>query len=156
MRISTAGFYLPFTGECNIDAGLHPIQLPFVVAHEYAHAYGITDEGSCNFLAYLSCNQSADPFVRYAGSLSYWRYIAGNYQAYYPKEYALFRKQLPKGIIADLDAINANGRKYPDILPRVRDFAYDSYLKSQGIEEGLESYSRIIMLVKAWKEKENH
>ena len=53
LRISTAGFYLPLTGECNVDSGLHPIQLPFVIAHEYSHAYGITDEGSCNFLAYL-------------------------------------------------------------------------------------------------------
>ncbi|MEM8908426.1 MAG: DUF3810 domain-containing protein [Bacteroidota bacterium] len=154
LRISTAGFYLPFTGECHVDAGLHPLQLPFVMAHEYAHAYGITDEGSCNFLAYLTCAQSSDPFIRYSGQLSYWRYLAGNYQAYRPEVYAAYRKTLPPGIVADLNAINANSLKYPDILPELRDLAYDSYLKSQGISEGIESYSRIIMLVKAWKARQ--
>lgn len=153
LRISTAGFYLPFTGECNVDGGLHPLQLPFVLAHEYAHAYGITDEGSCNFLAYLSCLDSEDPLIQYAGRLSYWRYLAGNYRYFRRKEYGEFRKQLPKGLVADLNSINEYSLRYPDILPRVRDFAYDSYLKAQGVEEGIESYSRIIMLVKAWEER---
>ncbi len=154
LRISTAGFYLPFTGECNVDAGLHATQIPFVMAHEYAHAYGITDEGSCNFLAYLSCSNSSDPFIQYSGYLNYWRYLASDYRYLKRKEYDVFRSQLPIGIINDLDAINENFIKYPDIFPEIRNATYDAYLKTQGISEGLESYNRIVMLVKAWNEKE--
>ena len=44
LRISTAGFYNPLTGECNIDKGLHPLQKPFVMAHELFHGMGITGE----------------------------------------------------------------------------------------------------------------
>lgn len=153
LRISTAGFYLPFTGECNVDAGLHPTQIPFVIAHEYAHAYGITDEGSCNFLAYLSCSNSSDPFIQYSGYLNYWRYLASDYRYLKRAEYDEFRKQLPIGIVNDLDAINKTLSKYPDIFPTIRNATYDAYLKTQGISEGLESYNRIVMLVKAWKEK---
>ncbi len=151
LRISTAGFYLPFTGECNVDSGLHPLQKPFVMAHELFHAHGFTDEGSCNFLAYISCQAADDPFIRYAGALNYWRYLAGSYRRAEPEAYQTFRIQLPKGILADLDAINQQMQRYPDVFPRFRDLAYDTYLKAQGIEEGMKNYSRIIMLARAWR-----
>ena len=41
--------------------------------------------------------------------------------------------------------------KYPDILPAVRDAAYNTYLKAQGIDDGIKNYDRVIMLVHAWK-----
>ena len=33
LRISTAGVFLPFSGEGNVDPGLHPVTIPFVMAH---------------------------------------------------------------------------------------------------------------------------
>src|SRR5690606_25626830 len=42
-RLNTSGFYNPFTGECYKERDLHPIQVPFIKAHEWCHAQGITD-----------------------------------------------------------------------------------------------------------------
>ena len=147
LRIGTAGFYLPFTGECNVDHGLHPLQIPYVMAHEMAHGFGIGDEGSCNFIAYLSCIASDDPFIRYSGYLSFWRTLAVNYRAGQPDDYKDYRAALPAGIIADLNAINQNNRKYPDIFPTFRDMTYNTYLKTQGISEGMANYDRVIVLI---------
>jgi len=155
LRFSTAGVYFPWTGESNIDAGLHPIQIPFTMAHEFAHGYGFTDEGTCNFLAYLACIQSENKMFQYSGHLSYWRYLASSYRRFDRENYTAYFKTLPKGIIADLYAIDANSDKYPNILPELRDAAYDTYLKTQGIGEWMKSYSRIVMLVKAWREKDD-
>ncbi|MEL6926376.1 MAG: DUF3810 family protein, partial [Bacteroidota bacterium] len=151
LRFSTAGVYLPWTGECHIDAGLHPLQKPFVMAHELAHGYGFTDEGSCNFLAFLACIQSDHTFVKYSGYLNYWRYLAGAYRSYYPEEYTGFRENLPKGVQNDLNEINAYMARYPDWIPELRYVAYETYLKAQGIDEGMENYNRVIMLVTAWR-----
>lgn len=153
LRFSSAGLYWPFVGEGNIDGGLHILQQPFTMAHEITHGYGITNEGICNFIAYLACQKSSDSFIKYAGSVSYWRYLAGAYQQHKKEEYWSFRDQLPKGFLADMDAINTTLRQYPDIMPRFRNFAYDKYLKSQGISEGLQSYSQIVMLVEAWERR---
>ncbi len=153
LRISTAGVYVPFTGEGHIDGGLHYLQLPFVLAHEMSHGYGFGDEGTCNFLAYLACIRSDNPYLQYVGHLYYWRYVAAEYRGFEPEVYAEFRKTLPSGLIADLKAIQVEMEKYPDILPAVRDAAYSTYLKAQGIEEGLKNYDRVIMLVKAWRER---
>lgn len=153
LRISTSGVYIPFTSECHIDAGLCPIQVPYILAHEFSHGYGITDEGVCNFLGYLSCIQSDNKFIQYSGHLSYWRHLAITYKRYFPEEYAAFRAGLPEGILADLNSINEYQTRYPDIMPVYRDMAYDAFLKTQGIEEGIKSYGRLGMLVKAWRKK---
>ena len=148
---STAGIYFPWVGEANIDAGLHPLSQPYVLAHEFGHAYGWGDEGTCNFIAYLACRQVANPFIKYCGLLGYWRTVASNYKSYKPKEYAAFRAKLPKGIVADLDAINHTHRQYPDLFPKFRDATYDAFLKAQGIDEGMENYNRVLMLGRAWR-----
>ena len=154
LRISTAGIYIPFTGEGHIDGGLHPIQLPFVMAHEMAHGYGFGDEGTCNFLAFLACIESDDALLRYIGYFSYWRYVASNYRRYEPAAYKdFYDKKVPLGVKNDLKAIYAEMDKYPDIFPAVRDAVYDNYLRAQGINEGIQNYSRILMLEKGRKNR---
>ncbi len=150
LRISTAGVYIPFTGEGHIDPGLHHLQLPFVMAHEMSHAYGIGGEGDCNFLAYLSCTSSENSYLKYVGFLYYWRYVAPDYRAYRPEEYKIIWENLPLGIKNDLRAIREEMNKYPDILPAVRDAAYNTYLKAQGIDDGIKNYDRVTMLAHAW------
>ncbi len=151
LRISTAGVYIPFTGEGNIDPGLHYLQLPFVMVHEMSHAYGFGDEGTCNFLAYLACTQSDDVFLNYVGYLYYWRYVAADYRVFRPQEYLELYEALPVGMKSDIAAIRREMEKYPDILPAVRDAAYTAYLHAQGIHEGLKNYDRVVMLVAAWR-----
>ena len=154
LRLRTAGIYWFFVGEGNLDAGLHPLQKPFTMAHEMAHGYGFGDEGTCNFLAYLACLKSSHAYVRYTGMLTYWRYIAGEYKFRAPEDYATFREEhLSIGMKNDLEAIYENAEQYPDLLPALRNKTYDSYLKLQGIEDGIENYNRVIILVDAWKGK---
>ena len=151
LRFSSSGLYFPYTGEGQFDAGLHPLQWPFVTMHEMSHAYGFGDEGTCNFLAYLAGTTSKDPVVAYAAHLAFYRTLATNYLRYEPEAYREFRANLPMGIQSDLNAINQNLQAYPDIMPRLRYVAYDTYLRAQGIPEGMQNYNRVIMLVKAWR-----
>ena len=153
MRIGTSGVYFPWTGECNIDSGLHPVQIPFTLAHEFSHGYGFTDEGTCNFLAYLACIHSDNPMVQYSGYLGYWRYLASSYRRMDRENYKAYFDSVPKGVINDIIAIDQEIDKYPDIFPDFRDAFYDTYLKTQGISEGMKNYSRIVMLAKAWRDK---
>jgi hypothetical protein len=152
LRLKTAGIYWFFVGEGNLDAGLHSLQKPFTMAHEMAHGYGFGDEGTCNFLAYLTCLKSNQAYVQYAGMLTYWRYVASEYKYRNPENYALFRAEhLSAGMKNDLTAIYENSEKYPDYFPKLRNQTYDSYLKLQGIEDGIENYSRVTLLVDAWR-----
>ncbi|RMG55033.1 MAG: hypothetical protein D6722_28355, partial [Bacteroidetes bacterium] len=48
--------------------------------------------------------------------------------------------------------VNAVLRRYPGFFPRFSQATYDTYLKSQGIAEGTLNYSRVIRLVRAWRQ----
>ncbi|MEY4107464.1 MAG: hypothetical protein RL181_1806 [Bacteroidota bacterium] len=153
LRFSTAGVYLPFSAEGHVDKGLHPVQWPFTLAHEMAHGYGFGNEGVCNFWAALACLQSKDPGIRYAGRLAYWRYVAVEYRRYDSEGFRKARAALPREIVLDLEAIQKAMDRYPDLVPRLQYQLYDSYLKSQGIKEGMKSYSQVLLLVRSWEKK---
>lgn len=156
LRWSTAGVYWPWAGEGNIDAGLHPLQKPAVAAHELAHAYGFGDEGTCTFWAWLAGRQATDPALRYAFQLAYWRRIAGKLRQLEPEAYTEWRAaSLAPGIRNDLAAIYANGERYKDIAPVVRDVTYDAYLKAQGIDEGLVNYGKVVRLVEGYRKQDS-
>ncbi len=150
LRFSTSGFYFPFSGECNLDRGLHPLQKPYVMAHEFAHAFGIGDEGSCNFLAFLFTTESDDLLIQYNGWFTYWRQLARSYRTAFPSKYKEMYASLPPGIKNDWIDIVRQMRRFPDFMPAIRDVAYHNYLRSQGVKEGIKSYGRVILLVDAY------
>ncbi|MBB4077913.1 hypothetical protein GGR28_000514 [Lewinella aquimaris] len=152
LRFGTAGVYWPWVAEGNVDAGLHPLQKPAVLAHELAHAYGFGDEGTCSFWAQLSARETTDHRLRYAIELSYWRQIAGMLRYADPENYLIWRaEQLDPGIRNDLQAIYDNGDLYQDIAPVLRDATYTAYLKAQGIHDGLLNYGRVVQLVEGYR-----
>jgi hypothetical protein len=153
MRFSSSGLYFPFSGQGQVDAGLHPLDLPSVMTHEMAHGLGYGDEGTCNFLAYMATTSSDNAFIRYAGHLSYWRQLAAFYRRYRPEDFQRIVSLLPQQTIYHLEAIYAVLDRYPDIFPGFRNLLYNGYLKSQGISEGVQNYNRILMLTHAWYQK---
>ena len=153
LRFGTSGVYFPVTGEAHYDAALHAVQKPFVAAHELAHGQGITDEGEANLMAYLTLQASAEPTLRYAGHLGYFRYLGSALRRLDPTAYAAYRDSLPAAILTDLDEINLANRRFAEVAPALRDAVYDSYLRSQGVREGMGSYSRVIDLIVAWRRR---
>lgn len=147
LRIRTAGFYFPFTGEAYFDTGLHLYQLPFTLCHEYAHSQGFADEGECNFIAYLACMDSNNMIFKYSANISLYKTILSLRKNAYRFEV----KSLNSFVEKDLQTIREEMQKYPDYLPKLRDKIYDIYLKLQGIDEGELNYSSFVQLLIKYK-----
>lgn len=151
LYIGTAGVYLPFVGEGHIDPGLHPLTHPFTMMHEMSHGYGWTGEDVCNFLALLASINSEDPITRYSGYMSYWRYLRSNAYRTDGERWRSMGVLVSEDVLRDYHEILAYSDQYPDIMPRLRDLIYDSYLKSHGISEGIVSYSAMVSLAHGWQ-----
>ena len=149
MRLSSTGFYFPYCGEGYIAANLTPAEKPFVIAHEMAHVYGITDEGAANFLGFLACESSDDYFIRYAGQLGYWGYVFPELVRTSSDTAQKLAARLSSGVRADLRAALENWNRYRGRLQEAARAVYGQYLKSQGVEEGIKSYDRFVSLVVA-------
>lgn len=155
MRFGVSGIYLPFTGQGCYPADMPTLDRPFTQAHELSHAMGFGDEGTCNFLAFLACEQSANPGIVYSGRLNYWSYISRDLYRLDPEAYENLRDSLPAGVRADLRVFRDYSRKYRSWMTGVGSRVNNSYLKSQGVQEGTGSYNRLVMLVEAWREAGN-
>ena len=87
-----SGVYTYFTGEANINTNFPDYTIPYTAAHEMAHQRGIAREDEANFIAFLVCISSDDPYIRYSGYLEVYEYVASSlYSAdknYYSAVYA--------------------------------------------------------------------
>jgi hypothetical protein len=140
-----SGIYMPYVGESNMDNGLHALEKPFTMAHEMAHGYGWTEEATANFVAYLACTQSQDPYTRYSGHLMYFRYVASNYKRNFPEKYKAFRDTLPPAILYDMKAINDRHNAFKTWFDT--EGVNNVFLNWQGVQGGTRSYSRVVTLV---------
>lgn len=152
-RFGASGVYWLWVAECNMDAGLHPLEKPFTAAHELTHGYGWTDEAVCNFVAFVACARPEnDPQIQYSAWLTYFRYLVGNLRRAAPFTYEQLKPLIGKAIRIDLEAIRQNQMLYKDFFDTAR--FYDAYLKTQGVKDGVVSYSRLLLLVNAHFKKE--
>lgn len=79
--------------------------------------------------------------------------MAGNLRVGSPHLYRKLMSDISPNVRRDLIAVMDQMDLYPDIMPKVRDAVYDSYLKSHGVQAGLSSYSKVVELLLAWKLK---
>lgn len=154
LRFGISGIYFPFTGEGHVDGSLQPGDLPFTMAHEIAHGYGITDESEANAVAYFACLNSGSPLLEYVAHLNHFRYLAAGWYLTDSIGYRQFVDSIPVGVKADLIAIKENRREHPALFPALSEAINDLFLRLQGIEEGIRSYGKFVVIVKAWQLRE--
>ena len=126
-------------------------ELEGIMAHEMAHGYGFADEGTCNFLAFICHTNDQNPYIAYATTLGYWRYLASNVRRISPSFFNEKMRKLPSGLRKDLMDIQNYSNGYEDWMPNLQYKMYDAYLKGQGIKEGMLNYNKVIGLVLAYK-----
>lgn len=146
----TSGICVPFTLEPHVDGGLPDTAFVSVGAHELGHIAGVCDEGETNLISYIAGIQADDPYARYAVALSVYRSVAGQRGAGERKA-ALSR--LPEQAHEDMRRAREASERYRiDWFQKWSWKAYNQYLKSQGVKEGVRSYGRgTQLLVQAWR-----
>ncbi len=147
------GIYGYFTGEANINIEYPDYTLPYTVAHELAHQRGICREDEANFVAFLVCIGSSDPYVRYSGYLNMLEYLASSVYRADKTLYEDLMSGLDDGAWSDVRAATEVTLAHRDSpLGKIMDRINDSYLKSNGTE-GIVSYGLVTRLTVAYYSK---
>ena len=150
LRIGISGIYNPFTGEGNVTSAQTPQKIPFTMAHEMAHACGFGDEGTCNFIGMVACGTSENPFVRYSGQIGYWGHVVGTLSEVDPLMAKMMIHNMDSGIRADMRANRNNYNKYHGLISQIGNEVNNAYLHAQGVQGGIKSYDRVVVLRAAW------
>lgn len=138
-RLGISGFYFPFTGEPNYNADAPDFQIVFSMAHEMAHQRGVARESEANFVAYLVCVNSRDPFVRYSG----YRNGLGVLSELYSREPEKARRlaaQLGAGYREDSRRAAQFWAKSAGAAGALSQRVNDLYLRANRVRSGVEDY----------------
>lgn len=145
-QLELLGIYTFFTGESNVNVHYPDYTLPFSIAHEFAHARGVSRENEANFIAFLVCINADDPYIKYSGYMNMYEYLAAALSKadknMLKNVYAMSSKRVTGEIRAYSEFYYANQNK---LFGELSDFINDLYLKSQGTE-GIISYGLVVRL----------
>ena len=147
----------PFFCEFTLNGDILPHDYPATYAHEFAHFLGVANEGEANFYSYIVCTASADKQVRFSGYYHIFFHVLNNvFDILGEKEGERFLKHIRPEIIQ----LAKSDRRYwlskrCKALDAAQDIIFDFYLKGNHVAEGRKSYSGVIGLILAWKEKKN-
>ena len=137
------GMTVPVFLEIILNPDLLAVERPSVLAHEWAHLAGYADESEASFIAWVAGTRGTDPVARYSAWLDAYSLA---YNAL-PRAMRAKVPPLDEGPRSDLAAIRARyARSSPTVRRAARD-AYDSYLRANRIEEGIENYAVALQLM---------
>ena len=150
------GIYTFFTGEANVNVAFPDYTLPFTAAHELAHQRGIAREDEANFVAFLVCLESDDPYIRYSGLMNVYEYVASALALADGERYGELWKSLPVEMRSEQIAYSRFFERYRDNpAASITQATNDTYLKSQGASEGTRSYHLVVELAVAYYQQQN-
>lgn len=148
--MGVSGIYSPFTIEANINGEMPGMEKPFTACHELSHLRGFMNEGEANFIGWLACIGSGDPAFERSGWLIAWNYAAGSLRAADPDAFARLASRLPADVIAELQDNHNFWETHENKASEIQDQLNDTYLKSNGQKEGIQSYGRLTTLMLLW------
>ncbi len=138
-----SGMLAPFFLETLINPDLTGPERPFVLAHEWAHLSGFAPESDASYIGFLAALR-ADPASQYSAWLEL---VSEATNQLHPITQRLVLERLGPGPRADQEAIRQRLKALVQPVERVAWITYDRMLKLQGVEEGLQSYSRVVQLL---------
>jgi hypothetical protein len=144
---SVSGLYIPFTGEVTFNEEIPAIDLPRVIAHHKAHQRGYAREDEANFIGYIICINSTEPYVRYSGYLYGLKVLdflsKGNVDRY--KELLSRVNEGPKADLRDRSAFWERMRS--SALGSVSRRTFSAYLRANRVPGGVKSYDEDVQLI---------
>ena len=154
----TLGIYFPFSLEANYNPKMYVMNYAATFCHEYSHLKGYMHEDEANFIAYLACLQSDDPYFVYSGYLSvlfyvddaYWENVAETDQKRYNKQ-----PQISDAVYTDSAYLTPEAWEEVEEaavfdtvkVDKVSDSFTEGYMEYYGIEDGMASYGRVTELL---------
>ena len=141
--LGSTGVFVCLTGEPSVSTASSLLEQPFTVCHELSHSLAVAGEDEANYCAWLACEASDDPLLRYSGSYNAFVYCFNALNEVNQKAarelWALGSDELAH----DCNVAIAHNRKYEGKVQNAAQKVNDGYLKAFD-EEGVRSYGLVV------------
>ncbi len=152
----TSGVYFPFSLEANVNGIMYIANYPSVICHELSHLRGYIYENEANFLAFVACVESEDPFLRYSGYLSVLYYLEEDIYAAEQQGFTFPEYTCPDRLVywdncfltpEAWEEVEEDAVISTETVDQISDAITDTTLQINGVESGIASYSEVVELL---------
>jgi hypothetical protein len=137
------GMVNPVALESIVHPDLLAFERPMVLAHEWAHLAGVADEADASAVAWLAC-VTGDAALAYS---AHFFVVLETASALPPAEWRTIRATLAPGVIEDIAALRTRLLRQEPVVREAAFTVYDSYLKTNRVDDGVRSYSRVLRVL---------
>ena len=142
------GIFSFWTMEANYNTLNNPEELGHIACHELSHMTGFMREDEANYIAFLACRDSGDPFLTYSGWYDMMIYMLNAfYRDASSEEYNAAYSLIPEYARKQLEMQNEFWDKYETDFGEVAEAMNDVYLKINDQSDGTKSYGRVADLM---------
>lgn len=135
--LGITGIYFPFYAEANVNVNIPACELPSTMAHEMAHAKGVSRENEANAVSYVLCIRSENAWLNYSGLMRAVSVLVGNVGG---ENAQTLRDRIAPAVLREFANVNAHYEKYEGPIDRISSFFNDLFLKANGVSGGTRSY----------------
>ena len=148
------GYYFPFSMEANYNTSMYVVNVPATLCHELAHLKGFIYEDDANFIGYLACISSDDPFYRYSGYLSVLSYVEKEYKSASGKQ-EFDCLSIAQAVRADdiflteeaWEKVEEKAVVETAVVKAASNQFTETTLVMNGVSDGMKSYGRVVQLL---------
>ena len=149
------GIYFPFTMEANYNTVMYPVNVPATICHEYSHLKGIILEDEANYFGFAACIEAEDIYLQYSGYLSVLGYLARQVRTSVPEEIRQTMVTANEQVCKDDVFLTQEQWKQvekkaffsTETVNKATNVFLETNLTMNGVEDGINSYSRVVRLV---------
>ncbi len=146
-----SGMYTFVTGEANVNVNYPDFIVASSAAHEMAHQRGIGREAEANFVAYLVCSLSDDPYLRYAGKVDVLNSVMNSLAGASVDLYNQIYPTIPAEVHKENRAYGEFFDQYREtVVSEVSSAVNDKFISSNNQPAGEKSYGLVVDLVAAY------
>ena len=135
----------PIINTMTPDSSLHS-----TICHEMAHQRAIAREDEANFISFMACMNTGDPYYIYSG---YYMATIHCLNALYSVNYQLWTEAwqtMSDGMRKDISAANEFWKQFETPVADISDSVNNAYLQANHIKDGVASYGRLVDLLLAF------
>ena len=159
-----AGYYFPFSMEANCNANMYITNYPATYCHELAHLHGYIYEDEANFISYLACIGSEDPFFIYSGYLSVLSYVDNAYYEAIGEDAELYlaNERISEQVLSDdifllpetWEKVEDKAILSTDTVNQASNTFTETSLNLNGVSDGFAAYDRVTGLLLRYYDEE--
>lgn len=149
--LQISGVYSPYTVEANVCTAGPDFLRGATMMHEQTHLRGFMIEAEANFVAYLACAESGDPYFEYSGACLALLYSMNALYEVDPERCLELRARYCGALDADMRAQTEYVHAHDTKIAEVSDSINDAYLKLNAQRDGVRSYGKMVDLLLAYR-----